>query len=141
MLEYHIPTNRELVNCYYAMQGWNDDEEPCAGDFARNTLAHCVPFLICRSGVPLCLFTLYDFECGTCMCCVYLFRRDLGVWRAFPQMLRRIFAESGLYEINATISVRKENSLRIARKIGFREVGKSDYTRFLTITEKEVYNG
>lgn len=141
MLEFHIPTHRELVDCYYAMDGWHDDDEPCAGDFARNTIAHCVPFLICRGKKRLCLFTLYDFECGTAMCYVYLFERDFGVWRIFPQMLRSIFEASGLYEINANISVRRPESLRIAEKIGFRKVGKTDNTHFLTITAKEVYHG
>lgn len=141
MLEFHIPTHRELVDCYYSMPGWDDTEEPCAGDFARNTLKHCVPFLICRGGKRLCFFNLYDFDCGTAMCSVYLFERDIGVWRIFPQMLRRIFEVSGLYEINANISTIRPRSLRIAKKIGFREVGSSENTHFLTLTAKEVFHG
>lgn len=141
MLEFHIPTHRELVDCYYAMPGWHDDDEPCAGDYARNTLKHCVPFLICRDGERLCLFTLYDFDCGCASCYVYLFKRDIGVWRIFPLLLRRIFEESGLLEITASISTRRISSLRIAKKIGFREVGSSDNTQFLVLTKKEVQHG
>jgi hypothetical protein len=142
MLEFHIPDHRELVDAFYAMKGWHDEDAgPYAGDFVRNALRNCVPMMICRDGKRLCLFTMYDFEFNTCSCYVYLFERDIGVWRIFPFMMNRIFEVSGLAEINCSVSTRRPNSERIARKIGFREVGKTQHNIFFSITKKEVQHG